>query len=590
MTTADINSITQLYVTYLNRAPDPSGLDYWLGQANQGISLETIAADFGETQEAKNEYSYLAFPNTSDPTAFVNLIYLNAFGRNAEQAGLDFWVNQLKTQGSGIASTFIFTLTQNALNDDKIALQNKVSIATQFTNGLLSNNIKSPTSEIFADSTNILDRINATTASVTAGQLLINPVITNNISKGTADTGIVIPSGAIALTTSIVDNLTATADNDTFIGINNAVKPADNQVQATDEIDGGLGTDTFQYIGASGTADVPTLLNVEKVELLNPTTGTVIDFTGKTTGLQQVTIKGLANVNLNAFTAKGLSGITLGVEGVTPTTIVTLLTADFGSTTTSANLSIKDAVVTTADLNTGTINAALTTLNIAADGLGSNSIGALILPTATTSLKITGVGTLDLGTTTPTTVSTIDASANTGGINVIAGAGVNTLTGGSGVDLLSGGAGADILSGSAGDDILFGGDGADILTGGAGADNFFYNAFTDSAVTNTTMPTGFDTISDFTEVDDILKITGFAATNLIDQTTVQAAVNAAAPANLGNALAAAATQVAASKFGVFQYSGTTYVFGNDATATVGATDLVIELTGLHTLTAANFSA
>ncbi|MEH1831466.1 MAG: DUF4214 domain-containing protein [Nostoc sp.] len=126
MTTADINSITQLYVTYLNRAPDPSGLNYWLGQANQGISLETIAADFGETQEAKNKYSYLAFPNTSDPTAFVNLIYLNAFGQNAEQAGLDYWVNQLQTQGSSIAPTFIFTLTQSALNDDKIALQNKV--------------------------------------------------------------------------------------------------------------------------------------------------------------------------------------------------------------------------------------------------------------------------------------------------------------------------------------------------------------------------------------------------------------------------------------------------------------------------------
>ncbi|MHC5826871.1 MAG: hypothetical protein ACYT04_66125, partial [Nostoc sp.] len=85
------------------------------------------------------------------------------------------------------------------------------------------------------------------------------------------------------------------------------------------------------------------------------------------------------------------------------------------------------------DLITG--NAALTTLNIADDGLGENSIG-LTLPAATTTLKITGAGTLDLGTT-PTTVSTIDASANTGGVYVAVGTVDATFTGGSGNDTLS---------------------------------------------------------------------------------------------------------------------------------------------------------
>ncbi|WP_442949322.1 beta strand repeat-containing protein [Nostoc sp.] len=183
---------------------------------------------------------------------------------------------------------------------------------------------------------------------------------------------------------------------------------------------------------------MPTLLNVENVELLSPTSDATIDFTGKTTGLQEVTIEGVSST-LAALTVKGLSGITLGVEGATlnagaiATTTITTLTADFGSTTTSANLSIKDAAVTTADLSTG--NAALTTLNIAADGLGENSIG-LKLPAATTTLKITGAGTLDLGTT-PTTVSTIDASANTGGVDVTVGAVNATFTGGSGNDTFS---------------------------------------------------------------------------------------------------------------------------------------------------------
>ncbi|MEH2416010.1 DUF4214 domain-containing protein [Nostoc sp.] len=597
MTTADINSITKLYITYFGRAADPAGLDYWLGQGKQGVSLETIATSFGGAQEAKDKYSYLAFPNISDPTAFVNSIYVNAFGRQADQAGLDKWVNLLNTQGAGQASTFILTLIQSAQNSDITALQNKTNIATQFTNKLLSNNISSPTPEIFADSTNILNRINATTASVTAGQSLVDAVITSNILAGTADTGSTTAGiTTTALTISIVDNLTGTANNDTLKGANTGT-PA--TVQATDQIDGGAGTDIFQYTGASGTAAVPTLLNIEKVELLNPASGTVIDFTGKTTGLQQVTIKDIdISSPLAAFTAKGLSGITLDVEGATltagatPTTTVTLLTADFG-TTTSANLSIKDATVTTLDLNTGTINAALTTLNIATDGLGKNSIPTLTLPTATTTLKITGAGTLDLGATTPTTVATIDASANTGGVSVTAGAGNDTLTGGAGDDKLTGGAGADVLTGGAGKDTLTGGTGADVLTGGAGADVLTggtgKDIFSYAGATDSNVPGSIDGIADFVVADDIFKITGYLATNFYDVTSGdQTAINAAG--NFDAAVGIAAGKIGNSKFGAFQYGSVTYVLGNDGTAaTITDTDLLIGLSGNLVLTAANFT-
>ncbi|MEH2248741.1 DUF4214 domain-containing protein [Nostoc sp.] len=596
MTTANINSITQLYVTYFNRAPDLFGLNYWLGQANQGISLETIAANFGETQEAKNKYSYLAFPNISDPTVFVNSVYLNAFGRNAEQAGLDFWVNQLKTQGSGAASTFILTLTQNALNGDKIALQNKVSIATHFTNGLLNNNIISPPPQAFTDSTTILNTITSDPASVTAGNTTVDTKIAGYISAATVGT-------YTALTTSPADNLVGTTVNDTFIGGVDATTPANTILQVTDKIDGGAGNDTLIYTGyVPSTAAFPSLSNVENIQLLNaPVAGlTNIDLTaiaGK--GVQQVTLVTPTASPPNVGVT-GLSGITFGVQGATaaanatPTLTVGTLTPNFGTTATSATVSIKDAVFTTLDISAST---AVNTLNIAADGLGKNNIGTLTAATPVTTLNISGAGTLTIGNGTstgaPATVTTINASANTGGVNILsqAAAGTKTtITGGAGNDTLTGGADADIITGGAGTDILTGGLGKDILTGGAGKDTFFYGTFTDSSVVNTTTPVDFDTISDFTEVDDILKITGFAAANLIAQATVQAAVDAAAPANLGNALTAAATQVIGSKFGVFQYSGITYVFGNDATTAVGTNDLLIGLTGNHTLTATNFTA
>lgn len=77
--------------------------------------------------------------------------------------------------------------------------------------------------------------------------------------------------------------------------------------------------------------------------------------------------------------------------------------------------------------------------------------------------------------------------------NVIIGNGQNNvLRGLRGDDELNGGAGADTLEGGLGADTLVGGSGADVLTGGGGADVFAYTATDDS------LPTGMDTISDFT--------------------------------------------------------------------------------------------
>jgi hypothetical protein len=167
MTTADANAITGLYVAYYGRSPDPSGLNYWVGQGKAGVSLESIAASFGGAQESLTKYPYLATPNVSDPTAFVTSIYVNAFGRQPDATGLAFWVNKLKTGGSGQAPGFILTVLLNAQGTDFTALQNKANVATQFSNGLISNNI-TPTTQILADSTTILSSITSDPTTVTA--------------------------------------------------------------------------------------------------------------------------------------------------------------------------------------------------------------------------------------------------------------------------------------------------------------------------------------------------------------------------------------------------------------------------------------
>jgi len=48
------DSITKLYVATFDRAPDKSGVDYWINSS--GLSLEDIATSFFEQQETKAKY------------------------------------------------------------------------------------------------------------------------------------------------------------------------------------------------------------------------------------------------------------------------------------------------------------------------------------------------------------------------------------------------------------------------------------------------------------------------------------------------------------------------------------------------------
>lgn len=85
--TVTLPEVTKLYVATFNRAPDAAGINYW---TNSGMSIENIAQSFFDQPETKALYDTL----TSN-TDFVNAIYNNLFNRNAEQAGLEYWVSQL---------------------------------------------------------------------------------------------------------------------------------------------------------------------------------------------------------------------------------------------------------------------------------------------------------------------------------------------------------------------------------------------------------------------------------------------------------------------------------------------------------------
>ncbi len=80
----------RLYQAAFDRAPDPSGLGFWIWALQQGVSLDDVAGGFLNSPEFTSLYG--ANPSNS---AFVTKLYNNVLHRAPEQGGYDFWMSVL---------------------------------------------------------------------------------------------------------------------------------------------------------------------------------------------------------------------------------------------------------------------------------------------------------------------------------------------------------------------------------------------------------------------------------------------------------------------------------------------------------------
>jgi hypothetical protein len=80
--------VAGLYGAWLDRAPDNAGLNFWLGNSYNGDqSVQQLYRAFVDSTEYKSK-------NESN-TAFVTRLYRSMLFREPDQAGLNFWVNDL---------------------------------------------------------------------------------------------------------------------------------------------------------------------------------------------------------------------------------------------------------------------------------------------------------------------------------------------------------------------------------------------------------------------------------------------------------------------------------------------------------------
>jgi hypothetical protein len=138
ISSADLNSLIELYVAYLGRIPDADGLSYWIDQFKSGRTLDDIGKSF---YDAAVQYpSLTGYSSTMTNADFVTIVYKNVLGRTSVDAeGLNYWTSSLasgaQTRGTlvktilGSAHTFKGDATYGAVAD---LLDNKIKVGIAY--------------------------------------------------------------------------------------------------------------------------------------------------------------------------------------------------------------------------------------------------------------------------------------------------------------------------------------------------------------------------------------------------------------------------------------------------------------------------
>lgn len=117
--TNDYAFLYRLYDAAFDRAPDQGGFDYWANRLLEGsIGRYDIAARFTGSDEFRRLYG--------DDTAtgdFVDAVYRNIFGREADQGGKQYWTGRLDAgyDRSSLVNDFVDSIEHKALTYDRIA-------------------------------------------------------------------------------------------------------------------------------------------------------------------------------------------------------------------------------------------------------------------------------------------------------------------------------------------------------------------------------------------------------------------------------------------------------------------------------------
>lgn len=468
------DQVQLMYVAYFGRAGDPAGMNHWIDDINVNhFTIEQVGDTFALQSEAKGLYSYLAYPNLGDPTAFVAAIYNNLFERAPDTAGLNYWVDRLtgtNTNGTNpngehiSAGTMIAAIINGAYAstgtnhaNDVASMTNKITVADYFTQKLIDNNITWDPATMRDDAAACIANVTWDPATIATGENTANASVS----------AFVATSGQTFTLTTGVDNIVGTAGNDTINASTGLAADGTTLIPTTnalDKIDGGLGNDTLVIENTGGKNTLTgTITNVENLTFVgagnvnNNANIDVSSFSGTVT-LSQTDDTAVTLNNVTGQTLalnKVVNGTTLTAAlGATQTSVTLSNTAAVGTVTFSVSGAKLDTVNLTTDKTAGALIVAdagntTKTANITATGTAAVTVSS----TALENVKISGAGAVTLTAGTAPS-KTLDASGSTGGVTYAVDLVAQQFTGSSAKDTVQFGATTKAQTLGAGDDAV----------------------------------------------------------------------------------------------------------------------------------------
>lgn len=114
----------RIYQAAFDRTPDRPGLSYWVNQMDDGMPLSQVALNFILSPEFTATYGDI---NAMTNAQFVDVVYENVLHRDPDQAGFNYWMNDL---ANGYPRHFLLTaFSQSA--------ENQANVAAAIQNGIL---------------------------------------------------------------------------------------------------------------------------------------------------------------------------------------------------------------------------------------------------------------------------------------------------------------------------------------------------------------------------------------------------------------------------------------------------------------------
>ncbi|MCZ4129143.1 DUF4214 domain-containing protein [Stutzerimonas balearica] len=124
------DQVQAIYVAFYGRPADPVGLLYWAQRlAGSNGVLDEIIDSFASSTEYAQRFGGL------DTGTLINNLYQQAFGRDAEPAGLAYWTDRL-ADGSTSLGRIALSLLEGAQNEDRVTIDHRLAAASAFTDSL----------------------------------------------------------------------------------------------------------------------------------------------------------------------------------------------------------------------------------------------------------------------------------------------------------------------------------------------------------------------------------------------------------------------------------------------------------------------